>query len=422
MFRKNNTFFPQISDTACQLKWTWSTINLSKGVTNSCHRCLNIPLNPENFDNFHNLPHKITERKIMQKNQWPTKENGGSGHCTYCKKIEDVGGTSDRMLFSKAPNLVPHELLEDNHAVFVTPKILEIYINSKCNLKCRYCGPNFSTAWQKEIERHGDMKWDGDVQIPAYKYDKQNEFYDQLKDKMLQWIEKNGHKLERLHFLGGETFYTNEIHEFIEVLSKIKNRNLQVNIVSNLMVKENQFNTIIGKFEKLIKDKCIGRLDLTASIDGMGPEAEYARTGLNCEYFNKMFDIAIKKKWITLNVNQTISVLTMKSMINLHKWLNDKRKIKKNIRNRFGNVIDRPFLHINTFGKDIWKDDFRDNLLILTENNEQERLEKKYLQGIFDSVPEHKDFKNIKLCHQFLDQLDKRRNTNWREVLPHLDI
>jgi hypothetical protein len=28
----------------------------------------------------------------------------------------------------------------------------------------------------------------------------------------------------------------------------------------------------------------------------------------------------------------------------------------------------------------------------------------------------------VRYFKHFLDQLDKRRNTNWRKVLPHLDI
>ena len=422
MLAKDNQYFPNISATACQLKWTWSTVDIRLGLTNSCHRCMNLPLTRENFDDFHNLPFKIKEREIMQKGLWPTKENGGSGHCTYCKNIEDKKGISDRLNFSKAPNLVPSELLADHSATVMTPKILEIYINSKCNLKCTYCGPFYSSEWEKEMKQHGDLKWLNGTTMEKYKSYPSHPDTDYFKKKMLEWIEKNGHKLERIHFLGGETFYQPEINEFIDSLSKIKNKRLQVNIVSNFMVKEKRFLEIIKKFEKLIKKKSIGRLDLTASIDGVGPEAEYTRYGLDFEHFNKIFDIAIAKKWIVLNINQSITALTMKSMHKLNEWLNEKRKIKPNIRNRFMKVVNRPYLNIDIFGRQFWQSDIEKILLSMTENNDQEILEKKQMIGILNTIPKTIDKENIKQCHNFLSLLDKRRNTDWRQVFPYLDI
>ena len=65
MFEKEKKYFPKVTDPQCQLKWNWSTLWLNEGTTNSCHRCLRVPLDPNNFDNFHNLPHKIKEREIM---------------------------------------------------------------------------------------------------------------------------------------------------------------------------------------------------------------------------------------------------------------------------------------------------------------------------------------------------------------------
>ena len=48
--------------------------------------------------------------------------------------------------------------------------------------------------------------------------------------------------------------------------------------------------------------------------------------------------------------------------------------------------------------------------------------QKKYMQGALNSFPNKKDEKQIEDLKFFLDQLDKRRNTNWREIFPYLDI
>ena len=50
--RKQGIKFPIKTATACQSKWTWSTIYLNQLATASCHRVNPIPFELENFDNF----------------------------------------------------------------------------------------------------------------------------------------------------------------------------------------------------------------------------------------------------------------------------------------------------------------------------------------------------------------------------------
>ena len=35
------------------------------------------------------------------------------------------------------------------------PKYMEVSFSNKCNFKCSYCGPSFSSSWAQEIEKHG---------------------------------------------------------------------------------------------------------------------------------------------------------------------------------------------------------------------------------------------------------------------------
>ena len=81
-----------LQDPVCMYKWTWSTIRLMEGSTNSCHRVKSDKLTPENYENFHNTPTKLLHRKTMQKGQWP-----GDG-CEYCRDIELAGGHHTTLL------------------------------------------------------------------------------------------------------------------------------------------------------------------------------------------------------------------------------------------------------------------------------------------------------------------------------------
>jgi organic radical activating enzyme len=427
MFEKEKKYFPKITDPQCQLKWNWSTLMLTEGTTSTCHRCENIPLNLENFNNFHNLPFKIKEREIMLSGKWPTVDNGGSGHCTYCKKVEDVGGVSDRMNMLTIPNQVPPELFQNPRATTITPKILEIFMNDTCNLKCTYCNIRDSSQWKNEIKRFGPLYQpngkifsDFTPDANAMQKHKNHKLFFQ---KTLEWIEKNGHHLSRLHLLGGETFYQSELKQVLDVLGKIKNPHLELNILSNLMVKEDTFKTAIEQIKKLCKDRNIGRFDLTASIDGWGPEAEYARSGLKLDYFEKLFAYAVNEKWIILHTNQTITSMSVRSIPALNEKIKQYRKINKKITLRFMMVHGMPQLHPEAFGYNFWQDDVKKILQTMPTDDNTDNKAILYMKGLFDSIQNKEpNFKTVQFFKYYLDQLDKRRNTNWRKVFPYLDI
>ena len=428
MFEKEKKYFPKITDPQCQLKWNWSTLWLGEGTTNSCHRCKKVPIDPDNFDQFHNLPHKIKEREIMLSGKWPTVENGGSGHCLHCKKVEDAGGTSDRMNMLKMPNQAPPELYKDPTATSVTPRILEIFLNDTCNMKCTYCGVNDSSQWKSEIRKHGAMTDADGSELKNFrpgnpKMHKSN-IQGLLLEKTKDWLLKHGHELSRLHLLGGETFYQSELDEILEVLGKMRNQNLELNVVSNLMVKEDRFKHVIEKIRRLCKDRRIGRFDLTASIDGWGPEAEYARTGLKCDHFEKLFAHAVDQKWMRLHVNLTVTSMTVRAVPALLNKIKEYRKKNKKISVRAG-ALDSGTLHFHpsVFGEKFWQEDLKNIMSQWPQDDEQDRSQMMEMKSMFDSIsnPEPNPTMLRSFKH-FLDQLDQRRNTNWREIYPYLDI
>jgi len=427
MFEKDKKFFPKTTDPQCQLKWNWSSLWLNDGSTSSCHRCKKVPIDPDNFDQFHNLPHKIKEREIMLSGKWPTLENGGSGHCTYCKDVEDAGGTSDRINMLKIPNQAPPELEKDPTATSVTPRILEIFINDTCNMKCTYCGVNDSSQWKSEIRKYGAMTDADGVELKNFspsnpKMHKSNShrlFFEKTKD----WLLKHGHELARLHLLGGETFYQSELDEILEVLEKTKNQNLELNIVSNLMIKEDRFKDVIERIERLCKDRRIGRFDLTASIDGWGPEAEYARTGLKCDHFEKLFAHAVDQKWITLHTNLVMTSLTVRSTAGLLRKVKQYRKTNKKISIRTSGVTGAPYLHPAVFGNKFWQKDLANTVSEWPQDDAEDTAQMNYFKGIINGI-KNTDLNPtmLKTFKHFLDQLDQRRNTNWRKIYPYLDI
>lgn len=407
-----NKYFPIKTDTACQLKWTWSTILLYSGETLSCHRSDLSKVSINDFQNFHNTESKIESRKLMLDGKWP-----GKG-CEYCRNIEHAGGSSDRQLHLKIPNLVPIELEQNPTETKVTPKILEVYLNNTCNLSCLYCGGQFSSqinTENKKFAKSCDLNSDTFGTFKISEVNNQNEY---LKEFWI-WMENHSKELSRIHILGGEPFYQKEFEYFFEYFDKNPHPNLELNVVTNLMISKEKLINYMEKFKKLIAQKKIRRLDLTCSLDCFGPEQEYVRYGLDLNKWVNNFDYLVTLKWLVLNINQTISVLTIKTMPKLLEQIN-KWKKQKTINQFFSGVTPGPnYLKPFILGGDIFQKDFERIFELMPTNNYQEQEAVTYMKGIWTEIKSSSlDHNELERLKKFLNEIDRRRNTNWRELFP----
>jgi len=405
-------YFPIKTATACSLKWTWSTLYLNSNETASCHRTGFSKLTLENFDNFHNTEKKISEREAMLKGQWPVDS------CSYCRNIELAGGFSDRMLHSKIPGQVPVELVSNTTATTVTPTILEVFFKNTCNLSCLYCLPELSSKINQENQKFGKFEKNS-VELSTYTPPTS---VDLLIEKFWDWMQINSHNLKRFNILGGEPFYQQEFDRCLDYFESSMHPDLEIGIVTNLSMSQDRLEVYLDRFKSLLAKKQIKRIDLTCSIDCLGPEQEFVRHGLDLEQWIKNFELLLQKKWLTLNINQTISLLTIKTMPELLQKMIQWREIKP-IGHYFSEVSPHPsYLMSNVLGSGIFEDDFEIILNLMPVSTEKDQLAKKYMQGIADSiVKSQRNTSEILKLKTFLDEKDRRRGTNWRKTFPWLE-
>lgn len=404
-------FFPIKTDTACQLKWNWSTLYLYDAKTASCHRAGVGDLTSEKFENFHNTEKKQQERRLMLQGQWPVES------CRYCRKIEESGGFSDRMLHLNVPNMAPKELDSDPTAVNVTPTILEVFFDNTCNLSCVYCFPELSSKINQEYNNFGPLKLQG-VELKSIT---KNENYSALLEKFWTWMDKNSLDLRRFNVLGGEPFYQNEFYKLIDYIDRKPHPDLELGIVTNLMIAPDKLEEIINKFKSLLSRKHLKRVDLSCSIDCWGKEQEYVRYGINLNTWEKNFESLLSYKWLTLNINQTISVLTIKTMPELLKKLEQWRK-RRRIGHFFSAVTPHPlYLMPHIMGPGVFDTDFEHIVELMPNLTEQDLYAISCMQGIKQRIefaePNVIEKSNLKL---FLDENDRRRGTNWKDTFPWL--
>lgn len=405
-------YFPIKTATACQLKWTWSTVRLFNATTNSCHRVNPDRITPETFANFHNTPKKLNDRRLMLEGEWP------SGGCEYCKNIEQAGGSSDRMFHLTIPDLTPPELLTDPTATTVTPKILEVYFDNLCNMSCLYCTNTASSKIDYENRLHGVFDRHG---VVIKNDDERSDQFEPLGEALWEWMKHHAHTLTRLHVLGGEPFYQEQFDRCLSFFDQTPCPDLELNVVSNLMISSDRLESIIQRIKGLMAQRKLKRFDLTCSIDSFGPEQEYVRHGLNLEQWKKNFEYVAQQRWIYLNFNQVLSVLTLKQVPELLHYVNQLRQNRK-IHQHFGTPVQTyDFLHPNIFGQGYFDSTFDEILSAMPNNTDQEKSAQSYMKGIQSQINSCKRNQGaINRLGVYLDEIDRRRGLNWRQTFSWL--
>ena len=186
------------------------------------------------------------------------------------------------------------------------------------------------------------------------------------------------------------------------------------------MVPKERLVDFLQNFKKLLIERKIKRLDITCSIDCWGPQQEYVRWGLKLDQWEENLKLLIKNRWIYLNINQTISVLTIKTMSELLIKLQEWRKDRK-IGHWFSGVTPEPsYLKGEILGEEFVKDAEK-ILSLMPQQSDEDFQAYNYMFGILQQILNaKKDNNEIKKLITFLNEKDRRRNTNWRELFPWL--
>ena len=402
-------YFPIKTATACQLKWNWSTIHLNSGISLSCHRTAQSELTAYNFNEFHNTPLKLADRASMLRGEWPEQS------CSYCRDIEEFGGVSDRIRHLTIPDAVPVELDDNNTSLIVSPTIVEVYFTNACNLGCLYCRAEFSSSIDAENIKFGSFKKSGD-EITSVDH-----HFKDLIPYFWEWFPIGFPKIKRFHALGGEPLLQKEFDKLLDMIEQYPNPDCELNIITNLMIPPKRLENFIKRFKHLIITKKLRRVDITCSIDCWGPQQEYVRWGIDLIKWEENFKTLLKHKWLIININQTISPLTIKTMPDLLIKLSEWRKEHK-IGHWFGGVYPGPsYLKAEIFGGAEFAPELAEILSLMPQENDEDITAHNYMMGLFTQIESSQiNFGEIINLIIYLDEKDRRRNTNWQELFPWL--
>jgi len=405
----SKTYFPIRTATSCQLKWNWTALYLNGGFSRTCHRTAETPLTPENFNNFHNTDVVLADRRRMLQGLWPETS------CSYCRNIEESGGVSDRLRQIDAPDLSPPELVDNPTAIQVSPAILEVFFNNTCNLGCLYCTPVLSSVINAENQKFGSFE-KNNVSLTAI-----DTHYKDLSPHFWSWFPTGFVKLKRFGVLGGEPFYQKEFEKLLDMIEQHPNPNCELNIITNLMVSTDRLNMFVDRLKKLLLTKKLKRVDITCSIDCWGPQQEYVRWGLDLAQWQHNFETLIMNKWLYISVNQTITALTIKTMPELLIKLKEWNTIRP-VHHHFSGPAPGPsYFDAGILGGDQFKQDFDQILSLMPQSTDENKITYEYMLGIANSIiASDVNPQEVSKLLTYLDEKDRRRNTNWEVLFPWL--
>lgn len=402
--------FPVQNGAACVFKWGWNTFRAYNGTSSSCHRVVPVKVDLKNFDNFHNTQEVINDRELMMQGQWPQ----GRG-CEYCKRVEDQGGTSDRIYHNKIPGLTPKDF--KHGATVATPSISEIYLNNTCDLACVYCLPIFSSRINQELKSYGAYP----IGINAVDPDSTRQQY---VDAYCLWLQNNIGKLTRLSILGGEPLIQKELWQILDIVQQSHNPDLELSINSNLNAASSVIEKFVVHVKKLTAKRHIKQVHISASLDCWGPQAEFVRHGLDIHQWWKNLQYLASHRWIALSVHQVITALTIKTAHQLQIRLAALKKIYPKILQEYY-LVDggqEKIYHPEIFGASFFAADLKQLYDTYPVTTEWDQNCRQRLEGIVQLMNHaNVDTDRLTMLKQTLDQIDHRRGTDWKSLWPEID-
>jgi hypothetical protein len=302
-----------ISPSMCYAKWAQVSLHLTNGMTNSCYHPplhkINVQEIGQNPSALHNTQQKKNERHMMLNGKRPEG-------CSYCWRIEDVGGRSDRIYRSGeywAQN-ARADIFNALDTGNINPRYVEVNFNQACNFKCMYCSPHLSTAWEEEVKHYGPYQ----IENPDGSTTRHNDTEYLARDGLMplkvkqdenpylqafwQWWPELYRKLEVFRITGGEPLMDVNTFRVLDYIYEHPNAWLEMSITTNLCPpKPELFSKFVEKVQKLEQiqiwedrerwnpgsgnhwyvNMALKNFALFVSVDSVGAQAEYIRSGLD---------------------------------------------------------------------------------------------------------------------------------------------
>lgn len=352
-------------------------------------------LNRDSFDDIHNSESFKSVRLAMLDGAKPKG-------CRKCWEREQTGSRSKRLdeldRFPTFTSEIARSMTDSDGTVSSKNyKFIELRLGNVCNLRCVTCNPVSSNMWQSDYDHLSEkFSWmdQGMRSSNIWKGRDQSwvtdpDFWNRLLD-----VSDN---LELIYINGGEPTHN---AEHIDYLEKLVARDLAKNITlwysTNVTYLPERLITVWSKFKKI---------EISASIDHINERNEFIRFPSKWSKTQSVIKRMKDLPNLEISVLTTVSALNFLTLDLLAEWTQ-----QQNLPWWVNHVWDPEYLSVFSLPKELRKSKLRDYLGKIPPGVLRE-LEQTYL--IRNSV-DHRP------AVQYLNELDKIRNTDWKSILPEL--
>jgi len=326
--------------------------------------------------------------------------------CTKCYEREQHGFISMRNDSNK--NFGHHVTLLDKttpDGTFDEFKIryYDIRFTNLCNMSCRTCGGWFSSSWYNE-----EVELFGPRDHPQFMYAGRD------KDDIWNQMQEHIPYLEQIYFAGGEPLIMEEHYKVLKELVRREMFDVRLQYNTNFS-KLNLKDENVLDYWKLFKSVSIG-----ASLDAMGPRAEYIRKGTKWDQIvrnrEQMLEIC---PTVDFYVSSTVSIYNVLHVMDFHRDWVERGLIKAQDWNI--NILQGPDRERIDVLPEVYKEQVRKKIL---EHIEWLRPQDPLTRAIvgYESILSYMDSDNKDwLLHEFIstnDKLDVYRKESFEEVFP----
>lgn len=244
-------------------------------------------------------------------------DNKPSKNCARCYEQEQSGFFSMRNSANKhhghhiklVDSTAPDGSLDTFQMVY-----WDIRFSNLCNLRCRSCGPQFSSSWyQDQLKIAPDYANKHKSLIFAGKYETD------LWEQLIEHIDY----VEQVYFAGGEPIMMDEHYRILEELEKRKKFDVRLIYNTNFTQTKLKDRTVFDYWKKF------NSVAIGASLDGMGAHGEFIRKGTVWEEVEEnrrlMMEICPK---VDFYISATLSILNAWHLPDFHRAWVDKGLIR----------------------------------------------------------------------------------------------
>lgn len=333
--------------------------------------------------------------------------------CKRCYEQEDSGFFSGRRSANKHHG--HHikwalETKEDGSVDRFNMTYWDIRFSNLCNLSCRSCGHIFSSSWYQDQVKLAGLEWAKNHKPLFWAGRHETDIWEQLLPH-LDYV-------EQIYFAGGEPLMMDEHYRILEELER--RGRFDVRLIYNTNFTQVKLkDRLVFDYWKKFKSVAVG-----ASLDAMGPRAEYIRKGTEWAQVeanrSRMIEICPN---VDFYISPTLSILNAWHLPDFHK-----------------NWVERGFIRHQDLNVNVLQDPQHYRLDIAPGDYKQ-RLKQKFEEHIEWIKPHDKlrratvgfesainymmGTDNTHLIDKFwskTDQLDNIRKEKLLDILPELEV